>query len=90
MIRCVICQGRVRPPARPWSALPDGGVHFYNTTPGSMEVYAKWLGRLAKKVPLAHERCVETAQLGTLPEKYVTALDLDGRLRHQQSKGGSR
>ena len=87
MIRCAVCQGRVRSPARPWSAV-EGGVHFYEAG-SSMKEYAKWLAALAKRVPFVHERCAETAAPGTLPEKYVLALDLDSRLRQQQRKGAS-
>ena len=84
MIKCTICGSRVRPPSRPWQEVP-GGVHFYKTST-NMAVYAKELGRLAKKVSFVHERCVETAAPGTLPERHIVALDLDTRLRLQQRK----
>jgi len=73
MIKCALCRGRVRPPSHPWTAV-DGEVHFYNTTPGSMEVYAKWLGRLAKRVDVVHEDCYDQAD--PKPEGVVVALNL--------------
>ena len=86
MIRCIVCQGRVRPPPRPWAVTDSGSVHFYESgTP--MVAYEKELARLAKKLPFIHERCKEAAAPGTLPERFITALDLDARLRHQQQKG---
>lgn len=86
MIRCAICQRRVRPPPRPWAVTEGGGVHFYQAgTP--MATYEKELARLAKKVPFVHERCKEAAAPGTLPEPHIVALDLDTRLRLQQRGG---
>ena len=51
-----------------------------------MGAYAKELGHLAKTVPFMHEACAEAAAPGTLPEKYIVALDLNSRLRQQQSR----
>ncbi len=52
-----------------------------------MAAYTKELGRLAKKVPFIHEHCAKAAEPGTLPERYMVALDLDTRLRQQQRGG---
>lgn len=87
MIKCAVCQGRIRPPKRPWTDAPDG-FHFYEAGT-SMEVYAKWLARLNKKLPVVHEQCVRAAAPDTLPEKYIQALDLDIRLRMQQRRRAS-
>lgn len=54
-----------------------------------MKEYAKWLAALTKRVPFVHKRCAETAAPGTLPEKYILALDLDTRLRQQQRRSAS-
>lgn len=81
MIKCAVCRGRVRPPTHPWTTTAHGGVHFYRTTPDGMALYEKWLAKLAKKVPFVHGHCAETAASGTLPEKYIIALDLNARLR---------
>ena len=86
MIRCAVCQGRVRPPARPWTTAEGGGVSFYRTD-SDMDAYAKELGRLAKQVAFVHEACAENAAPGTLPKKCVIALDLNTRLRQQQRRG---
>lgn len=77
----------MRPPTRPWATTDNGGVHFYEAG-SSMTAYAEELGRLAKKVPFVHERCKEAAAPGTLPERFIVALDLDARLRIMQRKGG--
>jgi len=53
-----------------------------------MVAYHKWLADLAKKWPFVHERCKEAAAPGTLPERFMVALDLDTRLRLTQQKGG--
>jgi hypothetical protein len=84
MIKCAVCDNRIRPPSRPWQEI-KGGVHFYRTT-SDMEVYAKWLAKLAKKVAFVHEACAEAAEPGTLPEKYIVAQDLNARLRLQQAR----
>ena len=85
MIKCIVCQGRVRPPPRPWQEV-TGGVHFYESgTP--MSVYAKELERLAKTTPFVHESCAHNAEPGTLPPVHMVAADLDSRLRQQQRKG---
>ena len=87
MIRCTVCQGRVRPPPRPWAAV-DGGVHFYQTN-SDMAAYAKVLATLAKKMAFVHEACAEAAEPGTLPQPHVVALNLDAKLRaQQQARGG--
>lgn len=85
MIRCAVCQGRVRPPARAWTTTEGGGVSFFKTG-SDIKAYAKELGRLAKKVAFVHETCAENAAPGTLPEKCIIALDLATRLRHQQRR----
>lgn len=87
MIKCTICGGRVRPPARPWTTAEGGGVSFYRTDSDMGAAYAKELGRLAKQVAFVHEACADDAEPGTLPKKYMIALDLDTRLRQQQRKG---
>lgn len=83
MIRCEVCQRRVRPPARPWTTAEGGGVSFYKAG-SDMDAYAKELGRLAKNVAFVHETCAEEAAPDTLPKKYIVALDLNARLRQQQ------
>ena len=87
MIQCLVCQGRVRPPSRPWAETKSGGVHFYEAG-SSMDTYHKWLAALAKRIAFVHERCREAAAPGTLPRAYIVALDLDARLRLTQQKGG--
>ena len=79
MSRCAACRGRVRPPSRPWTDSASG-VHFYSTI-SSMKLYEKWLAALAKRVSFVHERCEMTAVPGTLPDRYVVALDLQAQLR---------
>lgn len=79
MIRCALCRGRIRPPSRPWAAV-DGGVHFYSTTAGSMDAYAKWLEKnLSKRVDLVHEDCYDQAD--PKPVGVVIALNLEARLQ---------
>ncbi len=85
MIKCDVCHGRIRPPKRPWTDAPEG-FHFYSTTPGAMEAYAKELVRLNKTLPFIHERCVDAAAPGTLPKKYLVAQDFEARVRYQQHK----
>ena len=87
MIKCAICQGRVRPPSRPWTITADGGISFYRTTLDGMALYEKELARLAKATPFVHELCVEVADPDTVPERHIVALNLDIRLRHQQRRG---
>lgn len=87
MIRCALCNNRIRPPSRPWTEAEDGRIHFYQTTT-DMKVYAKELARLARRIPFIHEACIMAAEPGTLPHSYIRALNLDVRLRHQQQKGG--
>jgi len=80
-----MCQGRIRPPKRPWTDTQDG-IHFYEAGT-SMEVYAKELARLNKVLPFVHELCVGTAAPDALPKKYLVAQDFDARMRyHQQRK----
>ena len=84
MIRCAVCQGRIRPPSRPWAAV-EGGVHFYKTT-SDMAAYAKEMAKLAKKVPFIHEACARAAKPGTLPQPHMIATSLNDRLREQQRR----
>ena len=85
MIKCTICQNRIRPPTRPWSEV-DGGVHFYQTT-SDMKAYARWLAKLAKKIPFVHKACLDKAEPGMMSQPFVIALDLDAGLRRQQRRG---
>ena len=86
MIKCTVCQGRVRPPSRPWTTTADGGINFYRTTPDGMAFYERELTRLAKTAPFVHELCIEGADPDTVPEKHIVALNLDIRLRQQQRR----
>ncbi len=86
MVKCTVCQGRVRPPSRPWTTAADGGIHFYRTTSDGMALYEEWLTKFTKRVPMVHEACAEAAKPGTLPERHIVALNLDIRLRHQQRR----
>ncbi len=84
MIRCTLCQGRIRPPTRPWAEV-ESGVHFYQTT-SDMAAYARWLAKLAKKIPFVHKACLDKAEPGTLSQPFVIALDLDAGLRRLQRR----
>ncbi len=77
--KCLVCKGRVRPPKRPWTETPTG-IHFYETTT-SMEVYARELARLGKKVPFVHELCAQRAKK-PLPQPHMVVLDLEARLQY--------
>ena len=84
MIKCNLCQGRVRPPSRPWAEI-EGGVHFYEAG-SSMKEYARWLTALAKRVLFVHKACLDAAAPDTLSKTYIVALDLDAGLRLQQMR----
>lgn len=90
MIRCTLCQGRIRPPTRPWSAV-RGGVHFYQTT-SDMDAYAKVLVALSKKMPFVHVDCLEEAEPdrrgrgNVIPWPYMIADNLSARLQIQQKR----
>lgn len=58
-------------------------MHFYETT-SSMKTYAKWLVKVAKKIPFVHKACLDMAKPGALSQPFIVALDLDTRLRIQQ------
>ncbi len=82
MIKCGVCRGRIRPPKRPWTDAPDG-FHFYKTdTP--MEVYAKWLAKLAKQIDMVHEECYDQAD--PKPRGVLIAQNLEIRLRWQRQQ----
>ena len=85
MIKCAVCQGRIRPPSRPWTPVA-GGVSFYQTTPDGMALYEKWLVALSRKTAFVHEACAGAAEPGTLPNPHVVAHDLGIRLRQQQRR----
>lgn len=82
MIKCTICQGRIRPPKRPWTDTPDG-FHFYEAG-SSMEVYTKWLARLAKRIDMVHEDCYDQAD--PKPQGVLIAQDFEKRLRWRQQR----
>ena len=84
MIRCTLCQGRVRPPKRPWAAVPSG-IHFYRTT-SDMDAYAQVLVELSKKMPFVHEDCLEDAAPGSVTRPYMIACNLNNRMQIQQRK----
>lgn len=85
MIKCKLCQGRVRPPSRPWLEV-ESGVHFYEAG-SSMKEYANELGRMSKRIPFVHKACRDAAAPGTLSQPFMIALDLDAGLRRQQRRG---
>lgn len=82
MIKCALCCNRIRPPSRPWTPV-EGGVSFYRTD-SDMDVYAAFLKKRAKTTPFVHEACMVTAEPDELPPAYITALDLNLKLRQQQ------
>ena len=84
MIRCTLCHGRIRPPTRPWAAVP-GGVHFYRTT-SDMDAYTKILVELSKKIPFVHEDCLEDAEPGAVTWPYMIATNLNARMQMQQRR----
>lgn len=84
MIRCILCRGRIRPPKRPWTAVP-GGVHFYSTN-SDMDAYAKVLIELSKKIPFVHEDCLEKAEPGAVKWPYLIACNLNTRIQMQQRR----
>jgi hypothetical protein len=82
VIRCAICQGRVRPPDRPWTTTESGDVHFYRSGT-DMRVYAKELSRVAKRIRFVHEFCVGENP-GLMPV-CIVALDLQARLHQKET-----
>ncbi len=84
MIRCTLCRGRIRPPSRPWAAVP-GGVHFYQTT-SDMDAYAGVLVELSKKMPFVHQDCLEEAAPGAVTWPYMIAYNLNARMQMQQRR----
>ncbi len=73
MIRCAVCNSKIKPPKRAWTTAP-GGVNFYPTV-GPGPAYAKELQRWAESIPFVHERCEASA-----PPGAVVALNLEYRL----------
>ncbi len=74
IIRCTVCDGKIKPPKRAWTST-ENGINFYKAADLG-PAFAKELERWAKSIPFIHERCEAGA-----PPGAVVALHLEPRLQ---------